>query len=226
MGRHVSFSGKVFTGVAVLIALLAASCGGTSGDIGSADGEFEDHGVDEQDENGCGVIEKTPPETLVLGEVRETSEDGNDHVLCPVRYESSPPMSGDHFPAWQNCGFYTEPVLDEVAVHSLEHGAVWIAYHPDLDTAEQDAISALVSTDPHFLAAPYPGLGNPIVLSAWKRQVAVERISDEAAADFIDDQLGRRSQTAPEAGASCGGAIGAPPFEPLSRYDEAYAELS
>ncbi len=223
MGRHAAF-----WSVVVVFALVLGACGNAEEDVsdGDSSGAFEDHGGAEQDENGCDVVEKSTPVALELGVVQETSEEAADHVLCPVVYETSPPMVGDHFPAWQNCGFYTEPLLDEVAVHSLEHGAVWIAYDPDLDAAEQDAISTLVSTDPHFLAAPYPGLANPIVLTAWKRQVAVERISDDAAAGFIDNQLGRRSETAPEAGASCGSAIGTPPFEPLSRYDEAYAQFS
>lgn len=218
MGRHVSFSSTLV----VLLALFGAACGGSDD---SAE-PLADQGVAEQDANGCDVIEKAAAAVLELGVVQKSSEDANDHVLCPVAYDTTPPMSGDHFPAWQNCGFYTEPLLDEVAVHSLEHGVVWIAYDPELDVSEQDAISAFVSTDPHLLASPYPGLGNPIVLSAWMRQVAVERISDDAVGDFLDDQLGRRSQTAPEAGASCGDAIGRPPFEPLTRYDETFDQFS
>ncbi|MDC0359285.1 DUF3105 domain-containing protein [Acidimicrobiales bacterium] len=220
MGRHVSFS---FT-VLVLLAMVAVSCGSSDSDAGVE--PLGVQGVAEQDANGCNIIEKAGVAVLALGVVQVTSVDVGNHVMCPVGYETTPPMSGDHFPAWQNCGFYTEPLLDEVAVHSLEHGAVWIAYDPDLDVAERDAISALVSTDPHLLAAPYPGLANPIVLTAWMRQVAVERISDDAVTDFLDNQLGRRSTTAPEAGASCSEAIGTPPFEPLSRYDEAFAQMS
>ena len=41
-----------------------------------------------------------------------------------LRAESHP--RGEHNPVWQNCGFYNKPVRDESAVHSLEHGAVWI----------------------------------------------------------------------------------------------------
>ena len=84
-----------------------------------------------------------------------------------------PPASGDHFPTWQNCGFYTEPIRDETAVHSLEHGAIWIAYDPNVDAATRDTIAATVDLDGHVLAAPYPGLKHPIVLTAWQRQLAV-----------------------------------------------------
>lgn len=60
-------------------------------------------------------------------------------------------------------------------------------------------------------------------MSAWQRQVAVDRIGEAVFAEFMDRQLGRVSETAPEAGASCGGAIGAPPFDPDRDYDEAEA---
>ena len=43
-----------------------------------------------------------------------------------------PPTGGSHNPRWQNCGIYTDPVDSSLAVHSLEHGAVWLAYQPDL----------------------------------------------------------------------------------------------
>jgi hypothetical protein len=31
---------------------------------------------------------------------------------------------------WQNCGFHSDPVRNETAVHSMEHGAVWVSYRP------------------------------------------------------------------------------------------------
>ena len=45
-------------------------------------------------------------------------------------------------------------VRDETAVHALEHGAIWIAYAPDLASEQRAAIEALVATDPHWWASP------------------------------------------------------------------------
>ena len=49
-----------------------------------------------------------------------------------------PPVGGIHSGTWQNCGIYDEPILAKNAVHSMEHGAVWIAYHPDLPEGDVD----------------------------------------------------------------------------------------
>ena len=43
-----------------------------------------------------------------------------------------PPAFGAHLGAWQNCGIYDQPVEVGHALHSLEHGAVWLTYSPDL----------------------------------------------------------------------------------------------
>ena len=111
MGRHVSF----LSAVLALLAMVAVSCGSSdSDDLTEAP---VDQGVAEEDANGCNVIEKAAIAVLALGVIQVATEDARDHVLCPVGYETTPPMNGDHFPAWQNCGFYTEPLLDEVAVH-------------------------------------------------------------------------------------------------------------
>lgn len=60
-----------------------------------------------------------------------------------VNYPQVPPASGPHAPTWQNCGVYLEPIRDEAAVHSLEHGAIWIAYRPDLADIEVQQLRAM-----------------------------------------------------------------------------------
>ncbi len=57
---------------------------------------------------------------------------GAQHLEEPVTYTENPPVGGVHNPVWQNCGYYAAPIPNETAVHSLEHGAIWITYQPDL----------------------------------------------------------------------------------------------
>lgn len=77
-----------------------------------------------------------------------------DHTSGNVDYDQSPPAGGAHDPAWQNQGFYTDPVRDENAVHTLEHGAVWITYQPDLPQEQKDRIRELVGGQICMLASP------------------------------------------------------------------------
>jgi hypothetical protein len=128
----------------------------------------------------------------------------NEHTEDPVDYPTYPPMGGDHFPVWINCGFYDTAVSDEAAVHSLEHGAIWIAYDPDA-TPDLDALQALAEGDSHLLVAPYPDLRAPFVVTAWGRQLDLESLDDPRFAAFSDAYL--RAGDAPEPGATCTGGI-------------------
>ena len=165
------------------------------------------------------------PEKLPVGEVQELSDDGAVHVVC-ASFDHTPPASGDHFPAWQNCGIYTQPIQNQTAVHSLEHGAVWVAYQPDLDASLIQAMTERLKSEKFALMAPYPGLQNPIVLTAWTRQLAADDWSDPAIEDFLDTYFGRYSPVAPEAGESCGQAVGSAPTAPNLNYQEILEQVS
>lgn len=165
------------------------------------------------------------PKRLPVGEVQELPDLGRDHVIC-ADYERTPPASGAHFPAWQNCGIYTRPIQDQTAVHSLEHGAVWVAHRPGLDAALWQTITDRLRSERFALVAPYHGLQNTIVLTAWTRQLAVDDWSDPAVEDFLDSYLGRYSPVAPEAGASCGQAVGSAPDNPNLHYQEILKQVS
>ena len=66
----------------------------------------------------------------------ETFENTSNHVEGVVDYPQTPPTGGEHNPAWLNCGVYDQPVPNENAVHSLEHGAIWVTYDPSLSDAD------------------------------------------------------------------------------------------
>src|SRR5512143_1979998 len=56
----------------------------------------------------------------------------HNHVQTVVDPKKElPPVFGEHYPAWQNCGIYDQPVELGSALHSMEHGAVWLTYRPD-----------------------------------------------------------------------------------------------
>src|SRR5437868_45860 len=71
---------------------------------------------------------------------------GQEHTSSAVQYDATPPMGGNHDPMWQNCDarVYDQTLRNENAVHSLEHGAVWITYQPGLDAAQLNRLKAKV----------------------------------------------------------------------------------
>jgi len=130
----------------------------------------------------------------------------NRHVEGAIAYDVSPPVGGPHNPVWANCGFYDGEVPNENAVHSLEHGAVWITYTEQADAATLEALQAIAASSDHVLVSRYDGQDSPLVLTAWNRQLAVDSVDDPRVAEFVATYLG--ADTAPEPGASCSGGAG------------------
>lgn len=131
-----------------------------------------------------------------------------DHVDGQVDYEQTPPVGGNHNAVWQNCGFYAEPIESEFAVHSLEHGAVWITHRPDLPEDQIDALRDRAARS-YVLVSPWEGeLPAPVVATAWGKQLPLQSASDPALAEFVD-YFAQGPQT-PEPGAVCSGGVGTP----------------
>lgn len=130
------------------------------------------------------------------------------HSSEPQTYPQTPPIGGVHAPAWQNCGIYAEPVPNEAGVHSLEHGAVWITYRPELPVAEIEQLRSTVRGQRFALLSPYAGLPAPVVASAWGVQITAERAGDPRLAQFVTTYA--QGQQAPEPGAPCTGGVGVP----------------
>ncbi|WP_147795918.1 DUF3105 domain-containing protein [Cellulomonas sp. Y8] len=132
-----------------------------------------------------------------------------DHVTTAVDYPQSPPAGGDHNAAWLNCGVYTEPVPDENAVHSLEHGAVWITYDPALPAADVATLQAFAENQSYVLVSPYEGLdSSPVAVSAWGYQLKVDSVDDERLPVFIQKYL--LNPELAEVGAPCSSGVGTP----------------
>lgn len=130
------------------------------------------------------------------------------HVEGTVEYEQSPPAGGEHNAIWLNCGIYTEEVPNENAVHSLEHGAVWVTYDADaLSETELESLKEILPTS-YVVLSPYNDLDSPIVMSSWNHQLKVDSVDDERIGAFFEEYW--RSQDVPEPTAVCTGALDAP----------------
>ncbi|UGT39404.1 DUF3105 domain-containing protein [Nocardia yamanashiensis] len=122
-----------------------------------------------------------------------------------VAYDQAPPFGGPHDGSWADCmgTVYEKAIRTENAVHSLEHGAVWIAYNPDkVDAAGIDTLKQKVAGKPYSLMSPYPGLDAPVALMSWGHQLKVQSVSDSRVDRFIKD-LRLNEKFYPEVGASC-----------------------
>jgi len=108
------------------------------------------------------------------------------HSDAPVSYPQVPPVGGIHNPVWQQCAFYAEPVPNEKAVHSLEHGAIWITYRPDLPQGEIDLLADLAGGRKLVLVSRWDsGLPSPVVATAWGRQLLLQSTADPRLMEFV-----------------------------------------
>ena len=126
-----------------------------------------------------------------------------NHTSSRLVYLQNPPSGGDHDPQFINCGTYTKPVNSGEAVHSLEHGAVWVMYRPDLPQQQINALAKEAASFRYELLSPYPGLPSPVVASAWGKQLKMESATDQRLPVFLQ-RYSQGPQT-PEHGALCSG---------------------
>lgn len=132
-------------------------------------------------------------------------DQSRNHTSEAVSYPRTPATGGDHAPVWTNCGIYTTPVEQTRAVHSLEHGAVWLTYRPDLGADQLAELTALAGKQDYLLLSPVAEQANPVVATAWGKQLAVDSGSDERLAPFIKKY--RQGPQTPEPGAVCSGGM-------------------
>ncbi|MFB6616813.1 DUF3105 domain-containing protein [Streptomyces sp. NPDC085524] len=128
---------------------------------------------------------------------------GRTHVETPVKYEMNPPVGGDHHPRWMNCNgdVYKAAVPDVNAVHSMEHGAVWVTYNEKAAQADLDKLTARVEKTPYSLMSPVKEQAGAIMLSAWGKQLTVENADDPRVAQFFTKYV--QGEQTPEPGAAC-----------------------
>ena len=109
---------------------------------------------------------------LSLDGVEYLAVASREHTDQDLDYPTRPPAGGDHLGTWHNCGVYTVPLLDEAAVHSLEHGAVWVTYRPDLGAEAILSLTGELVAREQLLVSPHPDQTPSGVAPAWARRPA------------------------------------------------------
>lgn len=128
---------------------------------------------------------------------------GGQHDQGSLSYTESPPVGGTHNPTWQTCGYYDGVIPNENAVHSLEHGAVWITYRPDISDSDREKLEDWANDRPYLMVSEYDDQDSPFVFTAWNNQLPIDSLSSKAATQFMNYFI--QGPQTPERGASCSG---------------------
>lgn len=189
----------------MLTALLLAACGGneplTVGEIQQTrEAEFEEAQAEataEAETINASLIARAPEGTVFAETPPGREHDSN----LSIPFGPLPPNGGTHNPSWQRCEVYGDPIKPEHAIHSMEHGAVWIAYQTDLDADSVSQLERVARGERSVLMSPYPELRSPVVLTAWGIQLELDSASDGRVQEFVDAYAG--GPQSPEPGANC-----------------------
>ncbi len=191
--------------VLIMVAIVLAACGGSD----AADTETQSTGTSSDLVDSSAL----PAPTSI-----PVSEIGASHVDPPVSFDRSPSIGGDHYPFWQNCGFYNVELIEGAATHTMEHGAVWITYNESTTSSDDLAtLEQLTKDNAKLLISPYPH-DEPLVLSAWGvQQRDITSIDATEVGAFIETWIDNPELA--EAGVRCTGAAGIPPDDIRSLAD-------
>jgi hypothetical protein len=140
-----------------------------------------------------------------VADVKTYDYTSGQHVSTTVSYTESPPVGGPHDNEWADCTgtVYDVDIRHENAVHSLEHGAVWITYDPArVSGGDLDTLKKLVTGKQGMMMSPYAGLTSPVSLQSWNHQLFVDSVTDKRIQQYADFMVLNSTYT-PEAGATC-----------------------
>jgi hypothetical protein len=191
-------AGAVLAAGAIVAVLVAVAAGG--GGSGTSSGEF---GFSAKPKTSA-----TPPPTKIAdlapaakaaGCVLDNPPiEGRTHVAGNVKYKTSPPTSGDHYPIPQPDGVYTQtPPLTHV-VHTLEHGRVEIQYKPSIGAKRIAQLGGLYNEDPQYtLLFPNAKMPYAVAATAWGHLTGCKKVTD-ATFDVLRAFKHRYLGTSPE----------------------------
>lgn len=133
--------------------------------------------------------EKTVETTTRLGE--EIPIVSRDHINIGEdygSYNSNPPTSGAHAGAapW---GFSEVELIDQNAIHNLEHGGIWITYK-DIDEQSLETLRKIARSNPQsVLISPRAANDSPIAIASWGRLLKTDVVDEAQIKEFIKSNI-------------------------------------
>lgn len=127
-------------------------------------------------------------------------DQGSAHVArgeSHSEYNSNPPTSGPHWAGVAGPGIKSEPVADELVLHSMEHGAAVVWYREDLEQSEIEKIrDAFAASSGKKIMLPRENLDVPVVLTSWGYLLKLETVDEAQIIAFIETNNDRAPEKA------------------------------
>jgi hypothetical protein len=130
-----------------------------------------------------------------VGEQRDITTANHVAAGQTVRYNTTPPTSGNHWPVWANCGFYEGGLPDEQTTHNLEHSAIVVSYNLTTPQEVAQLRKAMDGIDlnpiwgvTRFYDKLEPGT---VALSAWGVLDIMKGIDRDRIKKFFETYAGR-----------------------------------
>jgi hypothetical protein len=146
-----------------------------------------------------------PSTTCDVTTATEPALSRNHHAPCSeIDYPFVPPASGDHYDIWADYRTYDAPVPWGFLVHSMEHGAVVLAYEPSSVAAADvraafTAVIAAHGADPicrdetwmsRIIVVPAHDLDVPIAAMAWEHTYEASCLDMPSLMAFVEAHYG------------------------------------
>lgn len=137
---------------------------------------------------GWSAFRPNPAGNVDLGE--RLADQGRDHISRGQphpAYNSNPPTSGWHAPQPANWGSYRAEIPDEVVVHNLEHGGIWISYKDPGDGTLVEQLEGLASRYRSKVIVTLRAKNDrPIAVAAWGRLMKLDTYDEKRIVVFIE----------------------------------------
>lgn len=112
-------------------------------------------------------------------------------------YNSNPPTSGPHYGSPAPVGFYRKELPDERVIHNLEHGDVWVAYHPRVESVARPQLEQFADFA-KVIITPRSANEADIAVVSWGRVDAFDLEGGVVPAERIAEFIYRYRDKSPE----------------------------